>query len=313
MSSTFLGFDFTPVRLEDRAELEPFLRRHPERLSGYTFACLGAWNETFHYSWCRPEPDTLLISCIVDPDRNRHLLQPVGRFTAAVEERVAREGRLLPYPLRIVGATESFLSAHPAVTESFAVEEDRANANYVYSAEELASLSGRKYSAKRNLLKQAEKAYAWSFEPITEASEPECVQLAREIRDETPTPIPPSLVQDMLAVDFTLRHLDELGLQGYLVRVGGKVAAFCIWEVMRPGEAVVHFERALRSYKGLYQVLNREVAQALVAQGFTRINREEDLGDPGLRQAKLSYNPVELVMAYLLTLRRGAPQVDPRP
>lgn len=213
-----------------------------------------------------------------------------------------------------MGATGGFLAAHPALGASFSVEEDRPNANYVYSAEELATLAGRKFSPKRNLIAQAEKVYAWALEPVADESVAECAQLARQIRDETPTPMPPSLVQDMLAVDFSLRHLDELGLRGYLVRVERKVVAFCIWEPLRPGEVVVHFERALRSYKGLYQVLNREVARALLAQGFTRINREEDLGDPGLRQAKLSYNPVELTMAYLLTLRRGgAPEVEQRP
>ncbi len=69
--------------------------------------------------------------------------------------------------------------------------------------------------------------------------------------------------------------------------------------------AVIHFERALRSYKGLYQLLNREMAAALLAQGFELVNREEDLGDPGLRQAKLSYHPVEITMAFLLSLTRA--------
>jgi hypothetical protein len=306
MSSRFLGFDFSPVRLEDRPELEAFLRHHPQRLSGYSFACLGAWNETFRYGWCRPESDALLISCIVDPDRNRHLLQPVGRLSSQVEEQIAREGSLLPYPLRIVGVTDEFLSVHPGVRARFAVEEDRPNANYVYSAQDLATLGGRKFSAKRNLIAQAEKAYAWSFEAITPSTEVECAELARQIRDEMEGPIPPSLVQDMLAIDFTLRHLRELGLQGYLVRVGGKVVAFCLWEPTAPRMAVVHFERALRNYKGLYQLLNREVAKALLVQGFELINREEDLGDPGLRQAKLSYNPVEIVKASVLALRRDA-------
>jgi hypothetical protein len=67
---------------------------------------------------------------------------------------------------------------------------------------------------------------------------------------------------------------------------------------------VVLFERALRDKKGLYQVINQETARAIAAQGLAFINREEDLGDPGLRRAKLSYHPVRLEAKHTLTLRR---------
>jgi hypothetical protein len=67
---------------------------------------------------------------------------------------------------------------------------------------------------------------------------------------------------------------------------------------------LVLFERALRDKKGLYQVINQETARAIAAQGLTFINREEDLGDPGLRRAKLSYHPIRLEAKHTLTLRR---------
>ncbi|MFN3846727.1 MAG: phosphatidylglycerol lysyltransferase domain-containing protein [Paracoccaceae bacterium] len=65
--------------------------------------------------------------------------------------------------------------------------------------------------------------------------------------------------------------------------------------------AAVHFEKALRAYKGLYQVVNRETARAILAHGFHLINREEDMGDAGLRQAKLSYAPLDITPVYDLT------------
>ena len=57
---------------------------------------------------------------------------------------------------------------------------------------------------------------------------------------------------------------------------------------------------SLRSYKGLYQVINWETAKLIATQGFEFINREEDVGDQGLRDAKLSYHPVEIIPAYEL-------------
>ena len=310
MNACFLGVDCTPVRLEDRTQLEGRLARNPQRLSGYTFASLAAWNETFRYGWCQPDPDTLFVSCTIDPDRNRHLLQPIGVFPAPLQEQIVRKALLLPYPLRVVGVAAGFLESCPEFVRHFEVVEDPGNANYLYSTEELATLAGRKFSPKRNLIAQAERAYAWTREEVRGANAAECAALVRQIRAEAESRPPPSLLQDMLAIDFTLRHLEQLGLHGYLLRVEGKAVAFCLWEPMVPGVAVIHFERALRSYKGLYQVLNREAARALLAHGFTHVNREEDLGDPGLRQAKLSYNPVEIVMAYSLTLRRSSDRVS---
>jgi hypothetical protein len=61
---------------------------------------------------------------------------------------------------------------------------------------------------------------------------------------------------------------------------------------------VIHFEKGMGSYKGVYQAMNQ---QFLATQtGFTLVNREQDLGNEGLRKAKLSYNPVAFVRKYEL-------------
>ena len=85
--------------------------------------------------------------------------------------------------------------------------------------------------------------------------------------------------------------------------------AFSIYEAIGPATVAVHFERALRSYKGLYQVINWETAKAVAAQGFDYINREEDMGDDGLREAKMSYFPVEIVKAYELNFAKPNPAI----
>jgi hypothetical protein len=109
------------------------------------------------------------------------------------------------------------------------------------------------------------------------------------------------------ALECTLRHFDDFGQQGLLISVNGRAVAFSIYEPISPTTIAVHFERALRSYKGLYQVVNWETAKVAAVQGYEFINREEDLGDAGLRKAKMSYNPIEIVPAYELTFRNRAP------
>jgi hypothetical protein len=77
-----------------------------------------------------------------------------------------------------------------------------------------------------------------------------------------------------------------------------------VFEAQSGDTAVIHFERALRRYKGLHQVVNQAAASAILERGFTFVNREEDLGDPGLRRAKESYHPVRLAEALRLVFRR---------
>jgi hypothetical protein len=89
-----------------------------------------------------------------------------------------------------------------------------------------------------------------------------------------------------------------------LVSVDDRPVAFSIYEAISSTTVAIHFERALRSYKGLYQVINCETAKVVASQGFQFINREEDLGDAGLRDAKMSYHPIEIVPAYELTYKK---------
>ena len=97
----FLGFEFLPVKLTDCRILTDFLKRYPQPLTGYTFATLAAWNPFFHYRWTFSEPETLLVSCILEPDPHPHLLQPIGTLSPAVAQKLVRGAADLPYPLSL--------------------------------------------------------------------------------------------------------------------------------------------------------------------------------------------------------------------
>lgn len=301
--ATFLGFPFSRLELSARDLLEPVLARHPQPLSGYTFATLMAWNGFFQYQFAIWAGETALVSCLVPGDSHRQLLQPVGPISAELEARLLREAAALDRPLRIYGAGEAFVRDNPGLVGHFDVVEDPNCANYLYRTLDLAELPGSKYARKRNHLAQAARAYEWTTEAMSAANAAECLTLLEEIRREDPEPPSKSMSQDNCALEFTLRHFEELQQQGLAVRVNGRLVAFSIFEPITPTMMVTHFERALRSYKGLYQVVNRETARAIALQKFEVINREEDLGDPGLRKAKLSYYPLDFSRFYVLTFR----------
>lgn len=298
-----LEWKFNPLISFDRASLAGFLSAHPQPLSGYTLGSLVSWDPVFEYGWVFPEPETLLISCLLGPARERHLMQPLGLFPPAVQDKVFAEAESADYPLRIVGVSEGFLARHPDFARRFLIHEDETASNYVYLAEDLAQLAGRKYARKRNLISQASSLYQWTAEPIAPENTSACAAVLKRIKGEEQPEDNANLQQELAALERTLQLWRELGQKGVLLRIEGGPVAFAIYEPIHPTTVAVHFERALRSYKGLYQVINWETARLVVSSGFTFINREEDLGTPGLREAKRSYHPTRIMPAYEMVIR----------
>lgn len=298
-----LDLDFRSIELEHRAELSAFLETRPHSLSGFTFAPLYVYRESFLYGWTFAGPETLLISCILDPDRGRHLLQPVGSVDPGLGERIVAAARAASHAFSIVGVERAFLDQNPDFARRWEVIEEPENANYIYRATDLAQLAGRAYAKKRNLIAQAAKLYQWTVEPLTDGNAGAAEDVVRVIQAEEPWEESLVLQQEVDALVTTLRNLDVLQQEGVLVRVEGAPAGFVVFEAQSADTAVIHFERALRRYKGLHQVVNQAAAQAILARGFAFINREEDLGNPGLRRAKQSYHPLRLAEALRLVLK----------
>jgi len=86
--------------------------------------------------------------------------------------------------------------------------------------------------------------------------------------------------------------------------VDEKMIAYTIAEALDDTTVVIHFEKGCPNFKGVYQAIN-QVFLAQCCQGFQIVNREQDLGDEGLRKAKLSYNPVAFLKKYRVCMRGG--------
>ncbi len=96
-----------------------------------------------------------------------------------------------------------------------------------------------------------------------------------------------------------LELFDVLNMQGAMYYVDGKPAGWCLGESLAKGRMfAIHFEKGIDEYKGIYQFINQAFAAAL-PRYYTYINREQDLGDEGLRQAKMTYRPAGFVRKYI--------------
>ncbi len=187
--------------------------------------------------------------------------------------------------------------------DRFHFEEDRASFDYCYTQEKLALLKGRKLSKKRNhISKFLSLDCDWAYEPITRDNLWECHAMSVQWYANKGCQPGSDLDKERESLNLAFDHYWEEKLIGGLLRVNGKVEAFTIGCAINKDTAVVHYEKAFLNYPGCYTMINQQFAER-TCSNFSRINREDDTGDEDLRQAKMSYQPDELLKKYCVTLK----------
>ena len=171
------------------------------------------------------------------------------------------------------------------------------NFDYIYERESLETLSGKKLAAKRNHINAFEQAHQWETRPITAENLPEIRAFNDWWCRENNCESEDSLAWEGCAVRRGLKHFEELGFFGLALYADGKLCAFSYGERLGKQGFCVHAEKADAQLRGAYPMINRELVRALPAE-IIWINREDDAGDEGLRKAKMSYRPLELLKKY---------------
>ena len=173
------------------------------------------------------------------------------------------------------------------------MEFDRDIADYIYETQALIELKGRKYHGKKNHINKFSKMYDWSYEAITPENTQECLDMLKKWKAQNCATEDLEKHAEICVSEASLREREFLGLTGGLLRVDGQVVAFTVGEQIHPDTFCVHIEKAFADIKGAYSMINQ---QFLIheAADCKYVNREDDVGDPGLRKAKLSYHPAFL-------------------
>lgn len=185
----------------------------------------------------------------------------------------------------------------------YVIEYQRDDADYLYDWETLAYLKGPKLHGKRNHINRFLENYPdYSYEVIDDSNYRECIEMADIWAKGNESG--ESADYEVHALDYALTNREALGLNGALIRVNGSVIAFTMGEPLKDDTYVVHFEKAYGDIQGAYPMINREFVRRSL-KDFKYINREEDMGIPGLRHAKTSYQPVRLIDKGIVRLKEA--------
>ena len=284
--------EFRPVRLEDKAAIEHFTRPSGICNCDLAFANMYCWEGTYRSAWC-VEEGFLLIRFYIDGSHHIGYMQPLGEgdFTHLIP-RLEADARAAGQPLRISGLTPEGAAAVRRAHPEFGIWRNRDYEDYVYRADDLRNLTGRRYQPKRNHINRFEAAYDYRYEELTPALAPECMRLEREWRAGHDSHAA-ELTAEQRAMQRAFNHFGELELRGGALFVREKLVAFTIGSAINDEAFCIHVEKADTRYDGAFTMINRLFAQHLPPH-YTLIDREEDLGLEGLRQSKLSYHPLFL-------------------
>ena len=290
--------DFVPIHYELRTEMHPQLPMTVDGVSEYTFANLYLFRRRYCYKVSRLQDKTFIISGIQPPHAPGDREKTFFCTTCAVPGRGIMEELFKTHDYW-KGISDSLLTPSRDRMEEWGIQftEDRDNFDYLYLRTDLADLSGKKYHKKRNLVSQFHHNYAdWEAKPLTAELIPVALTILDKWREQK------GFDGDFLAATEALKQFSGLFLQGMVYWVQGNPAAWCLGERLARGRMfAVHFEKALEEFKGIYQFVNQHYATSL-PNHYIHINREQDLGDEGLRQAKMTYRPCGFVRKFTAVL-----------
>ncbi len=287
---------FKPITLASKETIQRYTLQGKGMNCDLSFSNMFSWR--FLYDTLFAEEDGFIF-CRFHTRNHLAYMLPVGQgnLKAAVGK-IMEDAKQQGHPFLMLGVCgetrEKVEEYYPGM---FSIEYDRDYCDYIYARDLLTDLKGKKLQAKRNHVHKFWRLYPEAkFKSLEEQDIPSCMEMAEEWYKNH------SYAENIENEHESLRqcmgHFDELGLQGGVLYVHDKVAAFTFGNPINQDTFDVCVEKADDSYEGSYAVINNEFVKSLPAQ-YTYINREEDMGMEGLRRAKLSYQPTILLPKYV--------------
>lgn len=292
--------DFIRLSLGDITALRPYFEHNDCRICDCTIGGTFMWRDFYktHYAiqggllYLKVEYLPGVIA-FAPPRGDAH-------DRAEAYEAIRQECRVLGVPPRVCAVSEGRLQELLQIYPDARYETNRDWSDYLYRAEDLIKLAGRRYAGQRNHINAFLREHPdWSFEALTSENR-------AEIRDffashfEEHAMGNPTYDEGNYKTLEALDNLELYGLLGGALRAEGRIVGAALGEIV--GDTLfVHSERAEKDVRGAYQMLVSQFARAF-ASNLAFINREEDDGVEGLRRAKLAYHPVRILDKYLVEL-----------
>ncbi len=290
MSISDSELNFRNMALSDIPMIRKILESNPIRTCDRTLCGLYLWGLYYEYKMCVFD-GTLYIKGR-DENGEPAYAFPIGGDTAAAVRRILRHCRENGETARFSFVPQELLPMLPGGR----AERLSGWSDYVYAADSLATLSGKKLHKKKNRFNKFVADHPQhELVPITAETLPEAVAFYKKYCDEGGFE-DPRLYAERAAIERLLSEFGDLGIFGAVLRAEGRCVGFSLGD--RVGDTLyIHFEKADKSVEGAYEALNCLFVRENAAD-CVYVDMEEDMDEPGIRQAKNAYNPAMLIDKY---------------
>jgi hypothetical protein len=290
------------ISLTNQGLFNSYFKKYPPVTSEFTFSNIYMWRNFYGFNFMEWKDHLLLFSRDIFEAKKipasgnkkaLYFFPPIGPNPAEIIVSLfenLKEVEFHRVPERI---SEDIRNHSKFSSLSIDILEDRDNWDYVYETEKLRNLPGNQYRQNRRWLNKFLENYDYEFKILTE-NEVELIKklqlewcILRECEDDE------GLKEEELAIYDALDNFLALDFQGAIICIDDKCAAYTFGEMLNPETMVIHVEKAHMDYEGAYQAINNLFLKNSFEE-VIYVNREQDLGVPGLRRAKESYKPIRM-------------------
>ncbi len=301
--------EFREITLQDRDWMRQLLGYSDNRATEFSFTVLYIWRDIMHSKVCRKD-DYFVIRFQPEVSSSPLYLFPAGKgtdlqlkqFLELCMKDAKENGN--PFQMALVQPEQKEVLEN-LFPHRFSFEPCRNSYDYIYSAEDLTFLKGKKFQSKRNFISRFKKQEGWSYEAVGKNNLEECARMSIKWCAKYGCGKDPSMASESCSVKNALKNFEQLGLCGGLLRLNGEVVAFTIAEKTNSDTLLVHIEKAYADIVGAYPTIANEFLRNTIVADWDAgqlavkyINREDDAGDLGLREAKMQYHPLFLLEKY---------------
>ncbi len=282
-----LGIAQIPLLIE-------WLRQYPRQNCDYSVCNLMTWGKIYKNQYAIWHEHLILVN-----PKYGYIFYPLGPGLPSGELReFVRVYQAQEPEAELILVPAGWQATHPDLGDYFRVEEKLEWDDYVYSVERMINLSGKKLAKKKNLISQYARNYPdYKVLPVVPEKHDVILRFTEKWRRERNAE-GIYLNTEFNAIKNTLEMWDDLPVEGIIICHQNRISAYSIFSAQTADMATVHFEKFDPDMKGSAQLINWETARAMQGR-YKWVNREQDMGLEGLRQAKMSYDP-DFMAAFLI-------------
>lgn len=293
--------EFSRLKLTDIDKLRPLIMSPSSNICNNTVGGIFMWRDYFPKEYAVVNKTAIFKAQTKYAGVTTAFSLPLGSDRDGAIQKVDKYCRTNNMPTAFYAVTNNDLPELEKKFRKYHLFSKEDWSDYIYHADDIINLPGRKYSGKRNHINAFKRSFPdYTFEEIS----PSNVRLVRDFyttysRDaqfDSDT-----AVEDNIKTVEVLDNYDVFGQIGGMLKANDNIIAFSLGEI-KNDTLFVHVEKADTKYPGSYQVLNNEFAKYFATEGVKFINREEDDGDLGLRFSKKSYHPCEIIEKHLFVV-----------